>query len=108
MSAAKNGKATTGMEAAAERIRRAATATPGPTRRAATPTPRRTRITLDLDAERYERLRIFALEQWAPAAEVLRALLDVLDADMAVVERIADRIAADDRSLTITSNAVTQ
>ena len=102
MSAAKNGKATTGMEAAAERICRAATAAPAPTRRAATPTtPRRTRITLDLDAERYE-------EHRAPAAEVLRALLDALDADMALGERIADRLATDDGSLTITSNAVTQ
>ena len=58
-----------------ERIRRVAATTPAPTRRAATPTtPRRTRITLDLDAYRYERLRIFALEHRAPAAEVLRAL----------------------------------
>jgi len=39
---------------------------------------------------------------------VLRALLDALDADMALAELIGDRLAADDGSLTITSNAVTQ
>lgn len=50
------------------------------------------RITVDLDAERHRRLKLYALDAGAKGAEVVRALLDELEADPDLSDRIKDRI----------------
>ena len=64
-------------------------------RPAAPTTGKPTRITLDLDADRYRVLRVRAAELGTKQAALLRALLDELDADPDLAARVAQRITGD-------------
>jgi hypothetical protein len=50
------------------------------------------RITVDLDAERHRRLKLYALDSGARAAAVVRALLDELEEDPDLAARVRDRM----------------
>ena len=52
------------------------------------------RITVDLDTERHRFLRDFAYREDARGTEVVRALLDELNSDADLVERVRDRLTA--------------
>ncbi len=54
------------------------------------------RITVDLDADRHRRLKVYALEADAKGTEVIRALLDEMDANPALSARIRDRLAGEE------------
>lgn len=91
-------------EDAMARMRRVAAGRPStPSASAPAPAPQRpanpagkpTRITLDLDAERYRTLRVRSAELGTKQASVLRALLDELDADPELAARVAQRITGD-------------
>lgn len=81
------------------RMRSAATA-PAPRARQepAREQARPVRITVDLDATRHRALRAYCLDQRVPASAVVRALLDLLDADPALATVVAERMAADRES----------
>lgn len=49
------------------------------------------RITVDLDAERHRRLKLYALDAGAKGAEVVRALLDELEEDPDLAARVRER-----------------
>lgn len=53
------------------------------------------RLTVDLNAARHRRLKAFAFEEDAKNTEVMRALLDELEADPELASRIRDRLAAE-------------
>ena len=53
------------------------------------------RLTVDLDASRHRRLKAFAFGEDAKNTEVMRALLDELDADPELAERIRQRLASE-------------
>jgi hypothetical protein len=56
--------------------------------------PRRSRVvTVDLDEDRHRRLREYALEYHTAAAQVVRALLDQLDADPVLAGTVAERLS---------------
>ncbi|MDP9440463.1 MAG: hypothetical protein M3P49_17280 [Actinomycetota bacterium] len=54
------------------------------------------RITVDLDADRHRRLKVYALDADAKGTEVIRALLDEMDANPALAARIHDRLAGEE------------
>lgn len=68
---------------------------PVPQTPAVAPGAKPTRITLDLDADRYRVLRVRAAELGTKQAALLRALLDELDADPDLADRVAQRITGD-------------
>lgn len=53
------------------------------------------RITVDLDAARHRVLREFAFNERVKGTEILRALLDELDGDPELAERVRDRLAGE-------------
>lgn len=51
------------------------------------------RITVDLDAERHRRLKLYALDAGARGAEIIRALLDELEEDPRLSDRVRSRLS---------------